>query len=86
MATKQLSRQERFDDALSKVQQGLSELQDIQGELESWRDGLSGTNLESSELYSRLEEASDTLSSANDDIENATGSLDGLEIPSGFRG
>jgi len=49
----------------------ISEIESLKEEIESWRDNMSGTPLESTEKYSRLEECADAL----DDIGSATDSL-----------
>jgi len=40
------------------------EIESVQEELENWRDGMSGTNLENTDKYSELEEAIDSISNA----------------------
>jgi len=46
-----------------------SEVEDLQGEMESWRDNLSGTNFENGEKYSRIEECIETLSNIVSDLQ-----------------
>lgn len=44
------------------VETAISDLLEISDEIEQWKSGMEGTNLESSERYSMLSEAYDTLS------------------------
>lgn len=78
------SKQARFSTALEKIREGLEEINDIKSDLENWRDGLQGTNLENSDLYSRLDEACDTLDEQTSTIDDALNELDSVEIPRGF--
>ena len=78
------SRATRLSDALSKIEEGLSEIENLAEEMESWRDNMSGTNLENTDKYSQVEESAETLRQGYDDIESATGDLDGVEFPGMF--
>jgi len=78
------SKRARFSTALDKIREGLDEINDIKSGLEDWRDGLQGTNLENSDLYSRLDEACDTLDEQTSAIDDALNELDSVEIPRGF--
>jgi len=82
----QKSRAARLADAIASMRGGLEEAQAIKEELENWRDGLTGTNLENSDLYSKLEEAVDILDSAVSEIESQLDELESVEVPTGFRG
>ena len=52
-----------------------SEVTELMDEMQSWRDGLEGTNLEYSEKFERITDAADTL-------ENIESELSIIEIPS----
>lgn len=52
-----------------------SEVTELMDEMQCWRDGLEGTNLEYSEKFDRITDASDTL-------ENIESELSIIEIPS----
>ena len=45
------------------VTMALSELEEVAKEISNWRDGMMGTNLESSEKYQMLDDAHNTLTS-----------------------
>lgn len=48
---------------------GLEGIQDLQSEMEEWKDNWSGTNFENTEAYARVEETCDSLADATSDIE-----------------
>ncbi len=75
------SRANRLSDALSQIDEGMSEIEALTDEMEQWRDNMQGTNLESTERYSRVEEAAETLRQCYDDLENAKSELDNVEFP-----
>ena len=61
--------QELVRDAQSIVEDiDVGEIDNLADEMRSWADGMSGTNLENSDKYSRIEEAADTLESIDHDI------------------
>ncbi len=76
-----LSRAKRFENALGKLSDAYSELNDLKDEYQEWRDNLP-ENLENSPTAEKLDEVLNC--SAFDDIENAQGELEGLELPKGF--
>ena len=78
------SRAARLSDALEMIDEGLSVIADLADEMESWRDNMSGTNLESTGKYETVGECADVLSTARDDIENTKGELEGVEFPTMF--
>ncbi len=78
------SRQTRLAEAIDQIQGGIDEVQDIYDELEEWRTGMEGTNLESTQKYEDLGEALDTLEEAKSNIENGIADLEGIEIPGAF--
>lgn len=59
---------QRYCTDFQSVTEG-GDLDDLADELENWRDGMSGTNLEYTDLYSQVEEAADYLGSARDEIQ-----------------
>jgi len=48
----------------------INEVESLSEEMGSWRDNMSGTNLESTDKYSRVEAAADTLEEVKDEIES----------------
>ncbi len=70
------SKADRLQEALDKIDEGLSELTAIADEVGEARDNMSGTNLENTERYQRYDEVADTLRQACDDIESAKGNAD----------
>ena len=74
------SKAERLQEALDKIDEGLSELTVIADEVEEARNNMQGTNLENTERYQRYDEAADTLRQASDDIESAKGDAEGVEL------
>jgi len=78
------SRAKRLSEALDLIDQGYSMVSDLADEMESWRDNMSGTNLENTEKYNTVDECAETLRSAADEIETAKGDLDGVEFPGMF--
>jgi uncharacterized protein Yka (UPF0111/DUF47 family) len=53
--------------AFSQIEEAASEIADLADEMVNWRDNMSGTNLESTDKYSRVEEAADALESVQPD-------------------
>jgi uncharacterized protein YukE len=80
------SRAQRLSDAIASIQDGVQECRDLAEELESWRDGLSGTGLENAGIYDRLEEAIEALNQAADEIESQVSELESIEMPTPFSG
>ena len=78
------SRAIRLGEALNLIEQGLSGIDELADEMESWRDNISGTNLESTQKYQDVEECADILRQAADDIESAKGDLDSVNFPGMF--
>ena len=76
-----LSRPKRFENAKGKLSEALSELNELKDEYQEWRDNLS-ENLENSPTAEKLDEFLNL--SAFDDMENAEGELEGVELPKGF--
>lgn len=75
------SRATRLSEALDGIRDGLSEIESLQEEVDNWKEGMEGTNLEQTDKYQMLTEASDALSSGHDDIENALSELENVEFP-----
>jgi len=74
------SKADRLQEALDKIDEGLTELQTLVEEITEARDNMQGTNLENTERYQRYDEAADTLQQAADDIESAKGDAEGVEL------
>lgn len=70
----------RLQEALDKIDEGLSELREVAEEIETARDNMQGTNLENTERYERYDEAADTLTQAIDDIESARDDASNVEL------
>lgn len=75
------SRAKRFQEIVNSLQQiegikedVVSEIQGLKEEMENWRDGLQGTNLEYSEKFNQLEECISVLENNESEIEN-------IEVP-----
>jgi hypothetical protein len=66
-------------DLVEKVKESCTDIEDLKDELEQWRDGMSGTNLESSNKYSMLEEAVSVLEGINVDFDTSCGDGDEAE-------
>ena len=81
---KPLSRASRLANAMGLMEQAQSGIETLAEELESWHDNMSGTNLESTGKYQRLEEAADNLRRGIDHILDATSELENVEIPTMF--
>jgi methyl-accepting chemotaxis protein len=79
--TRHVSRAKRLAQAVANINDGLEEARSLQEEMESWRDNMSGTNLENTEKYGQVEEAAQTLESAVGEIESAVGELESVEFP-----
>jgi methyl-accepting chemotaxis protein len=56
---------------------GSDEIEALQEEMESWRDNMSGTNLETTSKYERVDEAASSL----EDIASTVGDLDAAPEP-----
>lgn len=81
---KHKSRNKRLSEAIGQLNNGLAEVQALQEEIESWRDNMAGTNLESTDKYQQLEDCATTLESASGEIENAISELETVEFPGMF--
>jgi len=79
--TKQLSRPQRWQNAINLINSGFSELQSLKEEYTDWKDNLP-ENLQSSALYEKLEAIAD--GQEIDDLEQIISDIEGLELPKGF--
>jgi hypothetical protein len=78
-------------DAMSEVEEALSELRAVQEEYEEWKENIE-EKFSGTPVYEKLDEVcnigiediSDTLSSAIDDAENAISEAEGVDLPRGF--
>lgn len=75
------SRATRLGEALSMIEQGLSEIECLADEMESWQSNMEGTNLENTEKYQLVEECATALREAYDEIESAKSNLDSVDFP-----
>lgn len=81
----QKSRADRLSDAADLINQGVDDAAGVLEELETWKEGMSGTNLESTEKYSTLDSAVDAIRDAlTSSAEDASSSLGDVEIPGMF--
>ena len=67
---KHKSRSARLDDALQLCQDAKEEVDSLFEEIESWADGMQGTNLENSFKYEQLEECMQYLEEIQDILSN----------------
>ena len=67
---KHKSRSARLDDALQLCQDAKEEVDSLFEEIESWADGMQGTNLENSFKYEQLEECMQYLEEIQDILRN----------------
>jgi len=81
---KNKSRAARFGEAVSTVQEANSEIESVKEELENWRDGLSGTNLENTEKFKQLETAIEGLDEIIDTLTNVCDDAMNIEIPTPY--
>ena len=82
---KHKSRSARLDDALQLCQDAKEEVDSLFEEIESWADGMQGTNLESSFKYEQLEECMQYLEEIQDILSNLEAFEGGVvEFPSMF--
>lgn len=77
----QKSRADRLSAALSSIDDALSEIDELKGELESWRDNLP-ENFQ--DKASELDEAVGALESGRDTIEDGKSELENVEFPGAF--
>jgi chromosome segregation ATPase len=80
---KTLSRADRLSNAINKLQEGVSELEELVIEYEDWQGNLP-ENLQSSATADKLEETVSALQDAKDTIESAIGDIEGIDLPLGF--
>jgi|TARA_R100000049_G_C1942874_1_gene87325 hypothetical protein len=78
---KRQSRQDRWNEAINLIEEGLSLLNELKEEYEEWKDNMP-EGLESSPLGEKLDEVCDHQ--GYDDIETAKDELADLELPKGF--
>ena len=81
---KRMSRAARLEAALDKVRDGIEGITELRDEIENWKSGMEGTNLENTQKYSDLGDCEDALSSAIDELENGVSSAESIEFPGMF--
>jgi len=84
MAAKRQSRATRLEAALDKVRAGIEEITELRDEIENWKSGLEGTNLEQSQKYSDLETCCDELDNAVNELENGVSNAESVTFPGMF--
>jgi len=78
-------RHERFDEAFTMFNTSSRQIEIIKDELENWKEGIEGTNLENTNMYSELEDAVENLRNACESINKALDYLDEVEIPGSIK-
>lgn len=79
---KHKSRSTRLSDAFQMVADAKLDIEELKDELEQWRDGMDGTNLEMSFKYGQLDEAIDLLDEFIPHLEELEGRDGEVEFPS----
>ena len=74
------SKQDRLSEISVKFHEVYDLLDELVSEVEDSVSNQEGTNLENTERFQRLQEASETLSQARDDIDSALSDLDNVEF------
>jgi DNA-directed RNA polymerase subunit F len=74
------SKQERLTEISGKFHEAYDLLDELASETEDSVSNQEGTNLENTECFQRLQEASATLSQCRDDIDSALSDLDSVEF------
>lgn len=74
-------RHERFNEAFTMFNTSSRQIEIIKDELENWKFGIEGTNLENTNTYSELEDAVENLDKACESMNKALEYLDEVEIP-----
>lgn len=75
-----VTRADRLSAASEMLSNAQSVLEELRDEIEQWKSGMEGTNLESTEKYQQLEECYEKLAESVDNIQGVE--LDGIEFPS----
>lgn len=71
---------DRLASAVSKLRDGLGDLEGVRDDVESWKSNLEGTNLENSEKYQSLEEAHSTLEEQCEAIGSALDDVEAVDL------
>jgi peptidoglycan hydrolase CwlO-like protein len=77
---KQPTRQERLTEILNKFHALYDDLDGLASEIEDSVSAQEATNLAHTERFQRLQEASEALTNARDEIDSALGDLDNVEF------
>jgi hypothetical protein len=77
-----MSRAAELGEAEEHVNAAKEIVAELKGDAENWRDGMSGTNLESSQKFSEVEECVSQLEDLESELENI--SFDNVEFPRMF--
>ena len=64
--------------------EAMEEIRELHTEIEEWRDSMSGTNLENTEKYQRLEYCLDALERLAEDLESALSDAENIEFPTKY--
>jgi chromosome segregation ATPase len=62
------SRATRLQEAISKIEDGKSEIDCLLEEIEEWRDNMQGTNLENTSKYQEVSDCADELEYLTDNL------------------
>ena len=78
------SRATRLLEALDLIDQEMSEIDALAEAMESWRDNMTGTNLENTQKYQDDQECAEALRQAHDDIEDGKLEAQSIDFPGIF--
>lgn len=77
----QKSRATRLSEACAQIQNGISEIEALGEEIQSWHDSMEGTNLENTEKFSELQECADSIADLLDRLEEPLSELEEVSFP-----
>ena len=84
MAKKNQSRASRLSDAMSNILLAKEEIEMLRDEIENWKDGMEGTNLENTYKYEQLDECYEGFEDIINDLDDITGREDDILFPGMF--
>jgi len=82
--TKHKSRATRLGDAISKIEEGKGIIEDLQAEIDEWKSGMEGTNLEFTQKYQDLENCLSELQDLIDSLDDSVSNSESIEFPTMF--
>ena len=81
---KKHSKRDRFDHATKTIEDSIAELEELKEEYDTWRDGLSGTNLEYTMLAESLDTVIDVLGIGIDELQAGLETAQTATLPKAF--